>query len=98
MTEALKEAYEKAKRFIFHRQHAYKTVFKDDSLSAQEVLYDLAKFCRAYETTFHQDPRIHGLIEGRREVWLRIQNNINLDSETLWKLHSASDKKIGANL
>ena len=38
-----------------------------------EILSELAHFCRAFETCFHADPRIHAALEGRREVWLRIR-------------------------
>jgi hypothetical protein len=39
---------------------------------------DLARFCRANETCFDADPRIHALLEGRREVYLRIMDYIDL--------------------
>lgn len=42
---------------------------------------DLAKFCRANDTTFHSDPRLHAVLEGRREVFLRIIKHLKLDSE-----------------
>lgn len=54
------------------------------------VLEDLAKFCRAHETTFHADPRIHAVLEGRREVWLRIQQHLNLSDDQLWGIFGAS--------
>ena len=41
--------------------------------AAREILYQLAHFCRAYETCFHTDPRVHAALEGRREVWMRIR-------------------------
>ncbi len=53
----------------------------------QEVLRDLAHFCRANETCFHADPRIHAVAEGRREVWLRIQHHLNLNSEQLLAIY-----------
>ncbi len=49
----------------------------------QAVLEDLAWFCRADQTTFHPDPRVHALMEGRREVWLRIKEHLDLDLEDL---------------
>lgn len=55
---------------------------------AQEVLADLARFCRANKTTFHTDARAHAVLEGRREVWLRIQEYLNLSPEQLWALHA----------
>lgn len=44
----------------------------------ERVLADLAEFCRARETTFHENERAHALLEGRREVWLRINKYLNL--------------------
>jgi hypothetical protein len=54
--------------------------------AGQNVLQDLAKFCRADTTCFHADPRIHSALEGRREVWLRIQKHLNLSSEELYAI------------
>jgi hypothetical protein len=47
------------------------------------VLADLAEFCRADRSCWHPDPRVHAVLEGRREVWLRIQRYINLPAEQL---------------
>lgn len=77
---------ERLRGYVFNRQRAYRTTFNKDSLTDQVVLKDLARFCRANETCFHEDPRLHALIEGRREVWLRIQSHLILDSESLFKL------------
>lgn len=72
------------RQFIFRRQHAYRRVF--DGPLGEEVLEDLAHFCRAAQTTFHTDPHIHSLQDGRREVWLRIQDHLNLSPEELYKI------------
>lgn len=80
------EALDKLRAFVFNRQRAYLVTFDDKSELAKQVLSDLAKFCRAGESTFHPDPRVHAVLEGRREVWLRIQQHLKLDSESLWKL------------
>lgn len=77
---------ERARAFIFRRQKAYQLTFEEKNEANLAVLSDLAKFCRANETTFNADPRLHAVLEGRREVWLRIQNHLKLDSESLWKL------------
>ena len=82
----MKELYEKAKRFFARRQYAYRATFKGPL--AEEVLQDLAKFCRANRTTFHEDARLHAVAEGRREVWLRIQNHLQLTEAELWELLS----------
>lgn len=55
------------------------------------MLADLSEFCRANESTFNADPRIHALLEGRREVWLRIINFLSIDSETVSSLVKVKD-------
>lgn len=65
--------------FMRRRKAAYQRIPTD-------VLEDLAKFCRASETCFHEDQRKHAILEGRREVWLRIQNHIGLTPEQLMML------------
>jgi hypothetical protein len=72
--------------FIGKRRRAYCSVFLNPN--GEEVLKDLAKFCRANETTFHTDPRLHSALEGRREVWLRIQRHLQLTDEQLMALHA----------
>ena len=51
-----------------------------------EALLDLAEFCRANESCFHEDPRMHAALEGRREVWLRIQEHLHLTPAQLMAL------------
>lgn len=82
----MNEVLEKAKRFLFRRRFAYHQVFNKESEFAQMVLKDLGKFCRVDKTTFHDDARLHALIEGRREVYLRILQHIELSQDELWKL------------
>lgn len=77
------ELFEAMKGFLFNRQKAYQEVFKADSELAKIVLKDLSKFCRGDESTFHQDARAHAVLEGRREVWLRIRKHLDLPSEDL---------------
>ena len=67
--------------FIRGRKRAYQLVWH--SIDGQTVLADLAGFCRADQSCFDADPRIHAVLEGRREVWLRIQQHLNLSSEQL---------------
>lgn len=85
-TNKVNETFLNLRNFVFGRQRAYLETFDTKSQMNQKVLSDLAKFCRANESTYHPDPRIHAVLEGRREVWLRIQNHLKLDSESLWKL------------
>jgi hypothetical protein len=63
---------------------AYKRLFR--SPIGQLVLHDLAKFCRANESCFHEDARLHAVAEGRREVWLRIANMIEVNIDELFKI------------
>lgn len=53
----------------------------------KEVLCDLAIFCRANESTFNSDDRLHAVAEGRREVWLRIQKHLQLNDEELLNIY-----------
>lgn len=64
---------------VEQRQAAYRAIPVD-------VLVDLAEFCRANESCFHQDPRVHAALEGRREVWLRIQEHVHLTPAQLMAL------------
>ena len=73
--------------FISRRRNAYCKTFQGPL--GQEVLCDLARFCRASESTFHPDPRLHAVAEGRREVWLRIARHLQMTDEQLWALHGA---------
>lgn len=66
------------------------------SPAGQRVLEDLAKFCRANTTCFDPDPRIHAVLEGRREVWLRIQNHLNMTPEDLFILLNGGVININA--
>lgn len=78
----------KIKDLITRRSSSYKMTFGQDNAWSKAVLLDLAKFCRAHETTFDTDPRRHAVMEGRREVWLRIQRHLHLSEQELMNLHS----------
>ena len=71
----------KAKEFLRTRSQGYRRTFK--GISGERVLADLAKFCRAGESTFHTDARVEGLLQGRREVWLRISKHLNLTEDEM---------------
>lgn len=83
MTRVIEEE-RRAAGFVRNRAKAYKLSF--GSPAGQEVLADLAKFCRASQSCFHADPRVHAALEGRREVWLRIQQHLNLQPDQLYQL------------
>lgn len=67
--------------FLVTRAQAYQRTFK--GIYGERVLTDLARFCRADESTFNKDPRIEGVLQGRREVWLRITKHLNLTEDEL---------------
>ena len=73
----------KVKDYLRSRQQSYRQTFK--GIFGEYVLQDLAKFCQADESTFHTDARIEGIMQGRREVWLRISKHLNLSDEQLHK-------------
>lgn len=72
--------------FLRRRKVDYQLAFK--SPAGQSVLVDLAKFCRADQSCFHEDPRLHAVLEGRREVFLRIQQHLNLTPEQLYAIYA----------
>lgn len=74
------------------RKRAYQLTFS--CMPGQEVLIDLARFCRANETCYHDDPRLHAVLEGRREVWLRIQQHMHLSGEQLLSLYGGKHFQV----
>jgi hypothetical protein len=72
-------------QFLDARQQAYRRIFESDD--GQYLLKDLAGFCRANATTYHDDSRLSDMLEGRREVWLRIQHHLKLTDDELWELY-----------
>ena len=78
-------------RILLKRRTAYRRLFlaDDGSLSedAKVVLGDLARFCNAMKPSTRLGPQgvdagatLVG--EGRREVWLRLQNMLHIDDRT----------------
>lgn len=86
---------EKAQQYLARRRTAYLRTFLNPM--GEEVLRDLAKFCRAHETTFAADPRAHAVAEGRREVFLRIQAHLRLTDEELWRLYGQPSQPVRTN-
>jgi hypothetical protein len=73
---------EKLTEILNDRQRAYMLAFKEDAGKA--VLTDLATFCRANETCVVPGDRdLTYVLEGRREVWLRIKAHLDLTEEQL---------------
>lgn len=78
---------QRALYFLRRRQRAYIELFPTKGQNTQIVLADLARFCRARQTTGHKDPYIAARLDGRREVFLRIQHHLRLDDAALWQLY-----------
>ena len=77
---------DEAKDVLRTRALSYQRVFLKKEVHTDRVLVDLAKFCRAHESTFHVDPSVSDRLDGRREVWLRIQQHLQLTDDQLWNL------------
>lgn len=67
--------YRRTINYLRLRKRAYQLVFQGEA--GKLVLADLAEFCRAEQSCFDADPRLHAVAEGRREVWLRICAHLN---------------------
>jgi hypothetical protein len=78
---------EQARAYLWHRALAYKRIFLGHGTDTDEVLTDLARFCRANESTYHPDPRMSDILCGRREVWTRLMHHLKLTDEQLWDLY-----------
>jgi hypothetical protein len=75
--------------FLSGRKRAYQLTFQLKQPANVAVLDDLSKFCRASETC--AVPGNHDktmMLLGRQEVWLRIQQHLQLPPETLFALYS----------
>lgn len=80
-------ANEKTLAFLRERKRSYQQGCGSETTAL--MMEDLARFCRAEETCFHADPRIHAALEGRREVWIRIQQHLTKTPEELSDLYGA---------
>lgn len=78
------ETYQRTLDFLRLRSRAYKTVFTNPR--SNEVLKDLARFCHANETPFHENSRKTDILIGRQEVWLRIQQHLKLQPDELFDI------------
>lgn len=88
----IREIYDRLRMALETRRHAYSRTFAGERGSSPDiVIRDLAKFCRAHASTFSPDQRIHAVMEGRREVWLRIQQHMNMTPDELWQLYDGRD-------
>jgi len=72
------------------RGQVYRDTFQGEL--AEEVLQDLERFCHANATT-HVEGDSHGTaqLEGRRQVWLRIQGYRQLSDQQVSELAEQAD-------
>jgi len=86
---ALRERLEVAARGRAHYRDVFdRRVGEERTASCAVVLADLARFCHAADTT-HVVGDSHGSaqLEGRRQVWLRIQGFLCMTDEQLARLN-----------
>lgn len=70
---------------VRYRASAYRKTFNNPE--GRKVLADLRRFCRATMPTADvNNANATYLLEGRREVWLRIMSHLNLTDEDVIKL------------
>ena len=86
---SFKESVEALRAFLFRRRQAYISTFSGEV--PKVVLADLARFCRANESTAHPNPDMWKQLEGRRQVWLRIQQHLQLTEDEIWDLLGRPD-------
>ena len=75
---------------LVQRQQAFRAAF--DGPGGELMLKYMAMFCRAHESTFHPDPHVASKLDGRREVWLMIQEHLELSGEELWALKTVKQR------
>ncbi|KTT68799.1 hypothetical protein NS319_12235 [Sphingomonas sanguinis] len=71
------------------RRWLYRIVFTEGGtrrMAARAVLADLRDFTFARSSAFDPDPIIMARRQGRRDVWLRIANYLNLDEAEVQQL------------
>jgi len=73
---------DKTRSTFGERRYAYRTTFKGPL--AETVLQDLAIFCRAHASTFNDSQQVMLVLEGRRQVWLRIAEQLHLTEAEAW--------------
>lgn len=79
------EAWRRLTDFLRGRKIDYCATFT--SPAGKRVLADLAPFCRAGTTCWSADQRMSDVLTGRREVWLRIQQHLQLNEDELARLY-----------
>jgi hypothetical protein len=71
------------------RKKSYQSIFGKEGAIGSEAIRDLAKFCYAAKSTAVPNEHLSMVLQGRREVWLRIAEHLNLQPEELASLYGA---------
>ena len=83
-----------ARLFEFFKRRGINYKLAANQPAMQEMLIDLSWFCHANETCVmldkegRCDEKLTWMREGRREVWLRIQQHTNLNAQQLYALYT----------
>ena len=101
LTEKAGRLFEFLRRRKINYQLAKGSGFDVAQPATQDMLIDLANFCRANETcivldtTGKIDVERTFVLEGRREVWLRMQQHFNLSAQQLYQLYTGKQFNPG---
>lgn len=95
MIQATADAIAATLGFLRTRKKAYQLTFPFNNPAQRQVLEDLASFCRANESAAvpGDHDRTWALL-GRQEVWLRIQQHLNLTPEQLMALYTKGTTNV----
>lgn len=80
------ELYYRTLDFLKLRSRAYRLTFQNSG--SNDVLKDLARFCRAGKTPFQADDRRTYVAIGRQEVFQRILDHLHLSPDELYKIYN----------
>lgn len=75
--------------FLGLRKKSYQSIFGPVGAIGSDAMKDLAKFCYAAKSTAVPNHDLSMVLQGRREVWLRISEHLNLQPEELATLYGA---------
>lgn len=74
--------------FVKRRKRSYRVVLHHDTIEHRDVMGDLAKYCRAFDTAYIPgDPEATLVALGRQQVWQRIRAHLDRSDEELYKLY-----------
>jgi hypothetical protein len=95
MAKVTEDQIREALAAVRDRKRAYQLLFGSNP-ACMAVLEDLAKFCRGRleDTTFVPDQRLHAFLEGRRSVYNRIRQHLDLPEEYLLQIFAGNQIEV----